>query len=337
MYIFLEFMSKSSAQNAVDRISVLFISYIDSVKHFLPNIQTATVTKEALRTFVYHEILIGYLDFIKKRGFSTCYIWACPPLKGDDYIFHCHPKTQKTPKPEKLRQWYHSVIGKAANENIVVDFTSFYNHFFNPTGERDFKITAVRLPCFEGDYCSRAIEDILTDIEKKCPMKTKPVTKRTLQFMGHKEYSDANTKDILFMQKLEQAIIPVKEDFLVIHLHYVCTHCHEPILSGIQWSCSQCKNFHLCERCHDLKQDLSSKATHTSNRGEEHMLSQVPMNVPTNMEDEDDDIMDNNLFENRQQFLSFCQKNHYQFDTIHHAKHSPMIILYYLRNPDQLP
>ena len=60
----------------------VYIAYLDSVNFFKPR---------HFRTSVYHEILLGYLDYMKKLGYTLAHIWACPPSEGDDYIFHCHP------------------------------------------------------------------------------------------------------------------------------------------------------------------------------------------------------------------------------------------------------
>ncbi|KAK6930702.1 Histone acetyltransferase Rtt109/CBP [Dillenia turbinata] len=312
----------------------VYISYLDSVKYFKAG--TESVTGESFRTLVYHEILIGYLDYCKKRGFTTCHIWACPSSKGEDYIFNCHPETQKTPKPEKLRRWYQTMLKKASDEDIVVDITNIHDHFFVRNGDCNFKVTAARLPHFYGK-AEKMIRKFGQESQKVHKKMDKSVTKRILKSLGHTNSSSNTIKDIMLMQELGQAILPLREAFIIVHLQFVCTNCHEAILSGKRWSCGLCVKIQLCERCHKAGLNESGESKHTIEHGDKHVLSEFMVDdVPLDTYDKDKTI-ENELFDNRLAFLTFCQQNHYQFDSLRRAKHSTMMILYHLHNPLSLP
>lgn len=56
-------------------------------------------------------------------SYLYAHIWACPPSEGDDYIFHCHPVEQKTPKPKRLQDWYKAMLEKAIERQAVYSYT----------------------------------------------------------------------------------------------------------------------------------------------------------------------------------------------------------------------
>ncbi|XP_056152565.1 histone acetyltransferase p300 [Lampris incognitus] len=131
----------------------VYISYLDSVHFFRPR---------SLRTGVYHEILIGYLEYVKKLGYTTGHIWACPPSEGDDYIFHCHPVDQKIPKPKRLQEWYKKMLDKAVAERIVHDYKDIFKQ-----ATEDRLTSAKELPYFEGDFWPNVLEESIKELEQE--------------------------------------------------------------------------------------------------------------------------------------------------------------------------
>ncbi|CAK7339768.1 unnamed protein product [Dovyalis caffra] len=174
----------------------VYLSYLDSVKYFRPDIKA--VTGEALRTFVYHEILIGYLEHCKKRGFTSCYIWACPPLKGRS--IYCIA-IQKSRKRQNLTNTGNGMLRKAAKENVVVALTDLYDHFFISSGECKEKVTAARLPYFEGDYWPGAAEDLICQLiqeEDGRKQNKKVSTEKTITKRARKASGQADLSELLF-------------------------------------------------------------------------------------------------------------------------------------------
>uniref|UniRef100_A0A672HWY0 histone acetyltransferase n=1 Tax=Salarias fasciatus TaxID=181472 RepID=A0A672HWY0_SALFA len=131
----------------------VYISYLDSIHFFKPR---------TLRTAVYHEILIGYLEYVKKLGYAQGHIWACPPSEGDDYIFHCHPPDQKIPKPKRLQEWYRKMLDKAFAERILHDYKDIFKQ-----ATEDRLTSANELPYFEGDFWPNVLEESIKELEQE--------------------------------------------------------------------------------------------------------------------------------------------------------------------------
>jgi len=130
----------------------VYISYLDSVFYMEPRF---------MRTPVYQEVLIATLEYEKARGHTKAFIWACPPLAGDDYILYVHPKEQRNQKAEMLRTWYNRLLEDCRKEGIVISVDNLYDSYCrrvcNPCG----------IPNFDGDYWPGVAEGLVDDLEKE--------------------------------------------------------------------------------------------------------------------------------------------------------------------------
>lgn len=104
-----------------------YISYLDSIEYFRPRTQDSS-----LRTNVYHEIIISYLAWIRQRGFIKAHLWSCPPQRGNNFIFWCHPQHQRTPNKERLIIWYQNMCHVAKLKGVVTHVNNFYDEYFKP-------------------------------------------------------------------------------------------------------------------------------------------------------------------------------------------------------------
>ena len=108
--------------------SRVYIAYLDSVEYFRPR---------HLRTQVYFEIIIAYLKWAQTRGFKYGHIWACPPQRGDNFIFWCHPSQQRTPSRDRLTSWYNAMLSRAKTLGICSSVQNLWTCFFEGYGKRD--------------------------------------------------------------------------------------------------------------------------------------------------------------------------------------------------------
>lgn len=351
-------------------IAAVYLSYLDSVKYFQPEAVEAAGLGVALRTLVYHEILLGYLQWAKCHGYCSMYIWACPPMQGDDYILYCHPGRQKTPRSDRLREWYLAMLRRARSEGSVVYISNLYDTFFE--GGRDHRIehpSVTDLPYLEGDYWPGEAENLLTNMNGGGDGDSKGSNKGRKGSKGQRWRVDADElPGTQLLTRLGETIQGMKEDFIVVHLYESCSHCRAYINDGMRYyhpsppqkvviksekafdgialdrpgadssRTVSLGRFQLCQRCYDREGGRAADGARALGLPAGIVLTDLEAAVCPKLPSTHPDgvaLIDNEFFDTRNQFLSLCQGNHYQFDTLRRARHSSMMVLYHLHNPSE--
>ncbi|KAK9806697.1 hypothetical protein WJX73_009793 [Symbiochloris irregularis] len=351
----------------------VYLSYLDSIKYMRPENLESSRPRMALRTLVYHQIIISYLHYIRARGYTSMFIWACPPLQGDDYILYCHPSRQKTPRSDRLREWYLALLRVAKEQGAVTHLSNLCDTFFEGGRDHRDRASAGLMPYFEGDYWPGEAESALADIsenDRKAGKKAKGkggsgISAPRTKAKGKRYGAEPATADEALMARLGEVIHTMREDFIVVHLREPCSLCRAYIDGGCRYyhpappsrsvkqertfegisldspgistkQVTSLQRFQICPSCY---QNESAGLEGGKARGLPAgiQLSQLrpdPVEHIPATTDVGNPDQSSEFFDTRQAFLSLCQGNHFQFDTLRRAKHSSMMVLYHLHNPE---
>ncbi|CAH2244092.1 jg5105, partial [Pararge aegeria aegeria] len=273
----------------------VYIAYLDSVHFFQPR---------QYRTAVYHEILLGYLDYAKQLGYTMAHIWACPPSEGDDYIFHCHPPEQKIPKPKRLQEWYKKMLDKGIIERIILDYKDILKQAIE-----DNILSAAELPYFEGDFWPNVLEESIKELDQEEEEKRK----------------QAEAAEAVSSEENEQGPDGKKKG-------------QKKAKKSNKSKAAQRKN---SKKQSDQQQgsDLSAKIFATMEKHKEvffvirlHSAQSAASLAPI----QDPDPLSNcDLMDGRDAFLTMARDRHYEFSSTRRARFSTLCMLYELHNQGQ--
>eukprot|EP01029_Cantina_marsupialis_P012298 TRINITY_DN27146_c0_g1_i1.p1 TRINITY_DN27146_c0_g1~~TRINITY_DN27146_c0_g1_i1.p1 ORF type:complete len:1336 (-),score=283.60 TRINITY_DN27146_c0_g1_i1:427-4434(-) len=330
----------------------VYISYLDSVKYFNPASQ---------RTLLYQGIIKSYLQYVKCMGFYKAYIWACPPTKGDDYILYCHPEDQKTPRADRLREWYITLLCDCmVSGDSIANVRDFYSEHFDKPGA-----TLLDVPYMDGDYWPGLTEEVIRKLKDGEDNKSGNVSSKNKKNKGKKKNNkrakrngndgDEKECDAVF-EKVAATIKDMTQDFFVVHIRPACNACNHVIENGeILHTCDTCKKdsetdlqdvvdkgkprslkaskhilridhepYYLCDNCFKA-------CAHEHQHEDSHFSNEVVKEIRDCTDN--DPVYPSQIFDTRHDFLAWCQTNHNQFDQLRRAKYSSMMILYHVANP----
>jgi len=290
MYVF-EYDDPASGPN----FGRVYISYLDSVKYFNP---------PRLRQRAYQGLVANYLAYAKERGFHTAHIWACPPEKGDDYIFYCHPLDQRIPKEDQLQQWYRTVLARCRQAGTVGQVTGLLEEVNRAS------VRVGDLPMFEGDYWATELPNAVSVVEarereqmqaheadaaelppRKRPRRSssgrgRPYTPTRLTGLSPISPATRTTTTMAFVPDASR---------------------RDPVLSVLAGGIATGeKNFFVIEL----------------HPGQARPDAVAPDPDPPRSSD---------MFDHRRQFLGFCQKRNFQFDSLRRAKFSSSMVIFSLQ------
>eukprot|EP00978_Attheya_sp_CCMP212_P043915 scaffold294920_cov59-Attheya_sp.AAC.5 len=356
--LFALYVYEHGANNPAPNQRTVYISYLDSVHFMRPR---------KMRTFIYHEILIAYLDYARQKGYLSAHIWACPPLKGDDYIFYAKPEDQKTPKDGRLRQWYIDMLVECQRRGVVGRLTNMFDLYL-----ADEKLDATSIPYLEGDYFPGEAENIIKELEegggkKKGGSAGNKSKKKKISSTANGNSKSKNRggtrssstgEDIMFndaerdpvMIKLGQIIQPMKDSFIVAFLTAEAASKENFVVpKEIEEYRKEAKEKGDKSFAADLTNGDTSVASSTGKKRDSQGTIRLPLYgglfkdlvhlKDTNgdalkLVNDDLEELDCEFFNNRQAFLNLCRGNHYQFDELRRAKHTSMMVLWHLHNRD---
>lgn len=282
----------------------VYIEFLDSVNFFQP---------KSFRTDIYHEILLGYMDFAKQLGYEWLHIWACPPPSGENYIFFGHPPDQKVPDSLRLQRWYTNVLRKGKSENIVVGYKNILEQYKDDVlsqgsiETKEANVAAVaRLPYFDEDYWPYFFEETIGKMDEKLKS-AKSRQKRSSCKRKTKKQNDNNAAARMNRQrsglrsKLFSTMAELSESFFSVQLH-------------------------SAESAATLAVRLQRRfVTVTSFPLNFHSLQ--PIRDP-------DSLINNPILNGHSAFFDFARDNSYEFSSLRRAKFSTMLLLYELYNQE---